>query len=296
MSNILEILGTKYDPDQDLKDNLKAAKLASWNVRNVPVFAVMSDRDIPLDRSAIIRTSPHDRTKRDVLGETKGRFELLTNELMATQLQDLKEALNRSSSAGLEFHSLGEMDEGRKVFMALYSSEWDIYLLGMMSYDQTLPTSIRLAKELPGGGLMNLSPWCGLTTEMTFNEPVERILALSSNFWTSVQELANHHSTPAYDRPTARTEIEVALGLPEGIVKPSTLSRYRNKSEQVLRYLPEKESGFTRWELLSALCAWADFSAPVRGAKLGELKTQRAEQGLIRPYRKQDAFNRLFNQ
>lgn len=295
MTNILDTLGTKYDQGLSLQDNMKAAKLAGWNVRNVPVYAVMHDRDIPMGRSAIIRTSPHDRTKRDVLGETKGRFNLQTNEGMAVLLEELREQLNETSHIDLEFHSMGEMDEGRKVFMALYSREWEIYLVGMMSYDQTLPASIHFAKELPGGGLLNFSPDPELTGDLPLNTPAGRVLELAGNFRMTVSGFANLHSAPAYTLPAARTEIEIALGLPEGIVKPSTLTRYRNKSEQVLSYLPEKDTLFTRWELLSALCAWADFAAPVRGAKLGGLQSLRAEQGLIRPYRKQDAFNRLFN-
>lgn len=292
MTNILEILGTNYDPERDRHANLKAAKLAGWNVRNVPVYAVMSDRDIPMGRTAIVRTSPHDRTKRDVLGETKGRFELLDNEGLADRLELLRTQVNEAAPLDLEWNSLGEAERGRKVFMALYSERLEVYLIAQMSYDQTLQTSIQVAFELPGGGLMN------------FDSPQESCFPLS----TPAVELAEHvrrlreeflglqetHSADTYSKEEAQRCIERALGLPSGEVAESTSTRYKNKAEQVMKFLHE-EGTYTRWDMLAALCAWVDFAAPVRKAKLGELKALRAEQGLFRPYRKQDAFNRLIN-
>lgn len=292
MANILDILGTKYDPTKDLKDNLKTAKLGSWNVRNVPVYAVMSDRDIPTGFSAIVRTNPLDRTKRDVLGETKGRFNLQTNEFMATTLQELRDEMNRDSHLGLEFHSMGELDGGKKVFVSLYSAEWGVYLIGLMSYDQTIPASIQAAVELPGGGLMNLELSEGLTGR--FPLAAQNLVEQVRQYRSAVKDLAEDTSCDAYGTTDTMGAIYRALGLPEGTVKTSTMTRYANKAEQVLKFLPE-QNRFTQWDVFCAVCAWVDFAAPVRGAKLGELKTLRAEQGLLKPYRKQDAFNRLFN-
>lgn len=292
MTSILEILGTKYDPDQDLKANLKAAKMAGWNVRNVPVFAVMSDRDIPLGRTAIIRTNPHDRTKRDVLGQTKGRFELLDNEGLADRLELLRGQVNEAGPLDLEWHSMGEAEQGRKVFMALHSKRLGAYLVAQMSYDQTIPTSIQVAFELPGGGLMNFDA----SRESCFplSTPAAELVDHFGRLLEEFLGLQEKHSVDAYSKEDAQHCIERALGLPAGEVAESTSTRYKNKADQVMKFLHE-EGTYTRWDMLAALCAWVDFAAPVRKAKLGELKTLRAEQGLFHPYRKRDAFNRLIN-
>lgn len=184
---------------------------------------------------------------------------------------------------------MGELDGGKKVFVSLYSAVWGVYLIGLMSYDQTIPASIQAAVELPGGGLMNLELSEGLTGRfpLTAQNLVEQV----RQYRSTVKDLAADNSRDTYDANDTMGAIYQALGLPGGEVKTSTMTRYANKAGQVLKFLAEQN----RWDVFCAVCAWVDFAAPVRGAKLGELKTLRAEQGLLKPYRKQDAFNRLFN-
>ena len=301
---LFDVLGTKYDPEINTEENLKAAGMANWNIRSVPVYAVMSDRDVPMGRYATLRTRPGDRSKRDVLGETKEKYSAVDNATNLEFMGELADSLNRQvNKVTWGLGHLGATPDGKKVFFTLESG-WagteGIVLVLLDSHDGTLARQLRVGYVDPRtGGLLNVPLGGGSTGVVKLTSNGAPVPVTSSQVMEEVGRYERdrldliHWYEPLHSRDEARKLVTQALGDP-GNAK-STVTRRSNQVDEVLSFLGgQEERGVNRWDLLMAVCGWSDFSAPVRGAKLGGLQPKRAEKSLYFPNRKQRALETLF--
>lgn len=304
--SIFDILGTRYNQDLTPEENLKAAGMSGWNIRNVPVYAVLPDRDIPMGRYATLRTNPKDRTKRDVLGETTRAYEPTSNEEQLRFMEKLREELVKRGES-FELEHLGATADGKKIFITLRHEREvsGFHLVLVDSHDSTLARHLMIGYLDPRtGGFANVDLGAGVSSVMKLSSngvdrevTTDEILGWIDQYENAFLNLWGR-STPGLSIAEARHQAKKALGAP-GTGAISTATRFNNRTDEVMELLGAQKEGELRlqpskFDVFLAICAWSDFKSPVRGAKLGELAPLRSEKSLFFPFRKEQAFNALF--
>lgn len=311
---ILDILGTPWTgvQIQGLEDSMKASHLSGWNLRNAPVYAVLPDRDIKLERTAVMRTNPYDRTQRDILGDASAQYQIVPNEDLGAYMLWLCNSL-----PGWETHSMGELDEGRKVFFAirrqqtveLAGEEFQEYLIGTNSHDSTVPLSVLIGLVHVGSGaLLNFTvngkdPRIKLSHHRVLDRDGADIIQVDLDDYrermrAQLEELkVRSFGTEVMLQKACRE----ALGWPEGDLPASTETRYTNKLVPLMEHITRfpnwdqyASGSINRMDVLIAACAWHDFSSPIRKAsKLGQFNIRRATRALLDPRFKDAALRRI---
>lgn len=147
-------LGYVFDESEqsDTVTMLKQARLANWNVRAVPLTALVDGVEVPVEAQLILRDSPVEDGVLDALSVMGGRYATIQNE----DVFELGEAL---VSGGAQWDTAGSLNGGRVVFGA-YRLPRDI-VIDAFGANDTIKTYMTVASSHDGS-----MPTMGFNTDI----------------------------------------------------------------------------------------------------------------------------------
>jgi hypothetical protein len=272
-------LGVALDPGATARVALRKAKLAHWNVRKVPLYAALPadpngvSRTVEvLERVAVVRDSPNIPGQVDHIGIVSPTYAIMPNEETAELLDVLAE------ESGARFYAAGEMEAGRKAFVALKlpghisvgEDTVECFVTTVQSHDGTMPFTLLATPVLDGVILdshrltLRHRAGAGATLTSVIRDWLEDTFAYLEDFHQAGKLLA--------DSPMSFAKFEAAVERRLGASLDASSPAATRADKRVVQMTELFGSGRTAWNGFVALATWFDHYSPVRGNTVQEQK------------------------
>lgn len=272
-------LGVPLDQPPNAEAALKEALLANWGVRTAPLYAALPpdskgvSRTVEVrERVAVVRDSPVTAGRVDHIGIVSPSYPIIPNETQTDLLDSMVE------ESGAVFYTAGELEAGRKVFVAL-----------------RLPGHINVGPDAVECYVATLKSHDGTTPFMVLVTPVR----VSTGAVLGAHKLAMRHSSGVVDE-LGRLWLEDMFDYLDGFhheaeqLADTPMSygafatvverEYSERLADELLEMFEACNGATAWDGYNVLAAWYDHLSPRRG------DTVRAQKALLDTRFKDKAF------
>lgn len=284
-------LGVPLDQPPNAEAALKEALLANWNVRKTPLYAALPadsngvSRTVEVrERVAVVRDNPVTAGRVDHLGIVSPTYPIIANEEQAELLDGM------TDESGAVFYTAGELEAGRKVFVALRlpghinvgSDAVECYVATLKSHDGTTPFTVLVTPVRVSTGAVLGSHKLAVRHSSTATDALGR-LWLEDMF--VYLDRFHQHAEQLADTPVTygmfATTVERKYGAKPGSTKGAT--RAERFTAELLEMF-EAANGTTAWDGFNVLASWYDYRSPRRG------NTVRAQKALLDPRFKDKAF------
>lgn len=294
----IDLLGTRLEDTFTAETAMQEGKLGGWNLRHTPVFTTDPETGLTVpmeDRRAVVRTNP-DTGRPQYMGDVGTSHHIIQNEEHAGLLNALVD------ESGANFEMAGELDGGRKVFIAMKLpghinvggvDPVENSLLAINSHDGSMSFTLavlpvryacsNVLNTLHGGmsNLIRVRHTSGAQNGLVAK--AREALDITFKYLDSFQEQAEQLINTTMTQAQFEAIVEREFG-PEEDASPAAITRAEKKVEQMQELFAEAQTqeGIrdTAWAGFNALAEWNDHFAPTRGE---DRETARAAKAILDP-------------
>lgn len=281
-------LGVPLDQSSTAQEALQRGLLTGWNVRKVPLYAALPEdahgvsRTVEVhERVGVVRDSPHIPGQVDHVGIVSPSYHIIPNEDQTDLLGVMAE------ESGASFYAAGEMEAGRKAFVALRlpghisigESTVDCLVTTVKSHDGTMPFTLLVTPAHNGVVLtshritVRHSAGAGAALTRLTREWLEETFVYLEHFHVAAKQLVD---TPmSFAKFEALVDRKFGKGRIGAVMEDGSDSLTCRPDRRIAEMTELFDGGRTAWDGFVALATWYDTHFPVRG------DTVRAQKALL---------------
>ena len=255
------------------KDAMDHADLLGWDVRKVPLTALVGSHAVKVPgRAAVVRGSGR---KAQVIGDVGEKYSVVQNEDTAELLDALV------AECGATFTSAGAIEGGKRVFTAMRlpgqvrvggQDAVENYIVAAHSHDSSMAFRLMVCPVHVASETLLTAPWRGQSHIYTvphgrgraLADEAQRALDFTFDYLEQFQVQANQLAS----QPMTQAQFERAILRhfgPKAKAAPATVTRTENKLLEMARLFGDRP--FTdAWSGFTSVAEWFDHHSPVRGA------------------------------